>query len=104
MVYALNPERLRTKLCLKHKTTLTGQKEREQRRVPFQSLRTVIQYPVALKAILPLNSRTFEPDGCLNSRAVQDVLHRVPDQSPEALESHPPLFALLLSSQCAFVL
>ena len=41
---ALNPERLQTEPCLKHKATLTGQKEREQRRVSFQSLRAVIQY------------------------------------------------------------
>ena len=41
---ALNPERLRTEPCLKHKATLTGQKERERRRVSFQSLSAVIQY------------------------------------------------------------
>ena len=34
---ALNPE-----LCSKHKATLTGQKEREWRRVSFQSLRAAI--------------------------------------------------------------
>ena len=33
-----------------------------------------------LKAILLLNSRTSEPDGCLNSRAVQDVWHRLLNQ------------------------
>ena len=41
---ALNPERRQTEPCLKRKATLTGQKEREQRRVSFQSLRAVIQY------------------------------------------------------------
>ena len=41
---ALNLERLRTELCSNHKAALTGQKERERRRVSFQSLRAVILY------------------------------------------------------------
>ena len=44
MGYTLNPERLRTVPCSRHKATLTRQKEREQKRVSFHSLRTVIHY------------------------------------------------------------
>ena len=47
---ALNPERLQTEPCLKHKATLTGQQEREQRRVSFQGLRAVIQYTIGRAA------------------------------------------------------
>ena len=36
--------RLRTVPCSRHKATLTGQNEREQKRVSLQSLRTVIQF------------------------------------------------------------
>ena len=49
---ALSPERLQTEPCLKHKAPLTGQKEREQRRVSLQSLRAVIQYTTGLQGAL----------------------------------------------------
>ena len=38
------PRTAANRAVFKHKTTLTGQKEREQWRVSFQSFRAVIQY------------------------------------------------------------
>ena len=46
---ALNPERLQTEPSSKHKATLTAQKERERRRVSFQSK----EFYIHLEASVP---------------------------------------------------
>ena len=59
MSCSLNLERLRTEPCLKHKATLNGQKERERRRVSFQSLQNTLIQIQSTKALDLATLRSF---------------------------------------------